>query len=334
MILADKIIMLRKKSGWSQEALAEKLNVSRQSVSKWEGAQSIPELDKIIVLSMLFGVSTDFLLRDEQEVEEYTEGDGDIEPSVRRVSIEEANQFLDVKEATGKQIAFATFLCILSPICLFLLGAAAEAGLMRISENVVGAIGLIALIGIIIPAVAIFIFAGRKTEPFQFLENEVIETAYGVSGMVRERKNSYRDTYTKYNVLGTCLCIASVIPLFTFMAFPEDGISVFYGALAVSLTLLLVAIGVVFFIVGNINWASMQKLLEEGDYTRKKKTQSHGLGAIAGVYWLVVIAGYLAHGLYTNDWGNNWIVWPVAGVLFAALMVACEYMMGRKNQSK
>ena len=42
MILADKIILLRKKSGWSQEDLAEKLNVSRQSISKWEGAQSVP----------------------------------------------------------------------------------------------------------------------------------------------------------------------------------------------------------------------------------------------------------------------------------------------------
>lgn len=47
MILADKIIFLRKKAGWSQEELARQLNVSRQSVSKWEGAQSIPELDKI-----------------------------------------------------------------------------------------------------------------------------------------------------------------------------------------------------------------------------------------------------------------------------------------------
>lgn len=48
MILADKIITLRKKNGWSQEELAEKLNVSRQSISKWEGAQSIPAMDKIL----------------------------------------------------------------------------------------------------------------------------------------------------------------------------------------------------------------------------------------------------------------------------------------------
>ncbi len=69
MILADKIINERKKNGWSQEELAEKLGVSRQSVSKWEGAQAIPDLQKILKLSELFGVSTDFLLKDDIEGE-------------------------------------------------------------------------------------------------------------------------------------------------------------------------------------------------------------------------------------------------------------------------
>ena len=52
MILADKIINLRKKNGWSQEELAEKLGVTRQSISKYEGAQSIPDLDKILKVAL------------------------------------------------------------------------------------------------------------------------------------------------------------------------------------------------------------------------------------------------------------------------------------------
>ena len=53
MFLADKIINLRKKAGWSQEELASQLGVTRQSVSKWEGAQSVPDLDKVVQLSLI-----------------------------------------------------------------------------------------------------------------------------------------------------------------------------------------------------------------------------------------------------------------------------------------
>ena len=72
MIFAEKLIQLRKKAGWSQEELAEQMNVSRQSVSKWEGAQSVPDLEKMIRLSRLFGVTTDYLLKDEIEEEDDT----------------------------------------------------------------------------------------------------------------------------------------------------------------------------------------------------------------------------------------------------------------------
>ena len=67
MILADKIINERKKNGWSQEELADMLNVSRQSVSKWEGAQSVSDLQKILKMAEIFSVSTDYLLKDELE---------------------------------------------------------------------------------------------------------------------------------------------------------------------------------------------------------------------------------------------------------------------------
>ena len=90
MIFADKVIMLRKRNGWSQEELAEKMNVSRQSVSKWEGAQSIPDLEKILRLSELFGVTTDYLLKDELEETEYVDTP-DVERNVRYVTLKEAN---------------------------------------------------------------------------------------------------------------------------------------------------------------------------------------------------------------------------------------------------
>ena len=86
MIFADKLILLRKKAGWSQEELAEQMDVTRQSVSKWEGAQSVPDLDKMIRLSELFGVSTDYLLKDEMEDVEHIGSSKDT-PSLKRVSM-------------------------------------------------------------------------------------------------------------------------------------------------------------------------------------------------------------------------------------------------------
>lgn len=85
MIFADKLITLRKKAGWSQEELAEKLGVTRQSVSKWEGAQSVPDIDKILQLARLFGVTTDYLLKEEQGEPEYTAEDDT--PALHRVTL-------------------------------------------------------------------------------------------------------------------------------------------------------------------------------------------------------------------------------------------------------
>ena len=64
MNISEKIISLRKEKELSQEALAEALGVSRQSVSKWESGAALPDTDKIIAMSELFGVSTDYLLKD------------------------------------------------------------------------------------------------------------------------------------------------------------------------------------------------------------------------------------------------------------------------------
>jgi len=62
MNLSEKILKLRKSKGMSQDELGEKLNVSRQSVSKWESGQVTPELDKIIKIANIFDVTTDYLL--------------------------------------------------------------------------------------------------------------------------------------------------------------------------------------------------------------------------------------------------------------------------------
>ncbi len=312
MIFADKLIALRKKAGWSQEELADKLGVSRQAVSKWEGMQSVPDLERVIALSKLFGVSTDYLLKDEQEEIETIPGADETDTPLRRVSMEEANAFLKVKEETSKLIAGATVMCILSLVPLILFGAAEEKG--WIGENVAAALGLALMFITIAIAVGIFVSCGGKTSPYEYLEKEPIETEYGVSGMVRERQKQMRDSYQTANVIGTCSCVLAVVPLLVGACLTEDAL--WMGLLFV-LMLVLLGLGVMCFIRVGIPWESCLKLLEEGEYSRREKRSGHA--TISGAYWMLATAVYLAWSFATNDWKNTWIVWPVAGVLFAAL---------------
>ena len=67
MALSEKLYTLRRKSGLSQEQLAEQLNVSRQAISKWEAGQSIPESDKLLSISNYFHVSLDYLMKEETQ---------------------------------------------------------------------------------------------------------------------------------------------------------------------------------------------------------------------------------------------------------------------------
>lgn len=66
-MLSEKLYQLRKKSGLSQEQLAEQLNVSRQAISKWESGSAFPESEKLIIISNYFGISVDYLLKDDVE---------------------------------------------------------------------------------------------------------------------------------------------------------------------------------------------------------------------------------------------------------------------------
>ncbi len=102
MIFADKLITLRKKAGWSQEELAEKLGVTRQSVSKWEGAQSVPDIDKILQLARLVRCDHRLLIKKEEQGEpEYTAEDDT--PALRKVTLAQANDCLAKAQANAPE---------------------------------------------------------------------------------------------------------------------------------------------------------------------------------------------------------------------------------------
>jgi bacteriophage CI repressor helix-turn-helix domain len=164
MLLSEKIMSLRKRNGWSQEELAQQLGVSRQSVSKWESMASMPDIQKIMTMSELFGVSTDYLLKDELEELPTTATTADyVAPAEQNnfsaptgssnsdvastststpantdasdsknvrpqlsVSLETATEYLDTVARTSRPIAFAITLFILGPALLVSLATYSE----------------------------------------------------------------------------------------------------------------------------------------------------------------------------------------------------------------
>lgn len=285
MILADKITEERKKNGWSQEELANQLGVSRQAVSKWESAGAVPDLQRILQMSELFCVSTDYLLKDEMKAENitYHESTESYAEPLKKVTMENANEFLDMKRNGSKVMANATSMCISSPILLIVLVTMAEDGVFHVSESLATVFGCVFLLGMVAAAVFLFITYGMRESHMEHFEKECFETEYGVSGMVREKKDSYEPIFIR----GT-------------------------------------AVGMV--------KSSYDTLLQEGEYTKEEKLFKKKTDTFSGVYWCLTTAIYLAWSFWTMSWDITWIVWPVAGVLFAALLGVVKMVL--KNGSE
>ena len=321
MILAEKIMEMRKKNGWSQEELAYQLGVSRQSVSKWESGASIPDLERILKLSEIFGVSTDYLLKEEIElapdivnVQAELVEEGAV---LRRVSMEEAAEFMEARIGSAKQMALAVMTCVLSPVPLLALGVLAEETKISISENLAGGAGLIILLLMVAAATAFFVLHGMKMERFEYLEKEQFSLEYGVEGIVRKRMAEYEGTYRICTIVGIVLCILSAVPLFATPIVTDRDLVYMW---CVVVLLCIVSVAVFLFVVSGQTRGCYQMLLQEGDYTYEKKMEQKKTARISSIYWCVITAIYLGISFYTNAWHRTWIVWPCAGALYAAVI--------------
>lgn len=322
MILAEKITKLRKQNGWSQEDLAMKLNVSRQSVSKWESTASIPDLDKIIKMSELFGVSTDYLIKDTIEEENSIVSYADDftyeeTENIRSISLDEANTYMNFVEKASKKIAAGVAVCILSPTLLILLAGLTDSRMIDMTEEMAAGMGVAALLLMIAGAVANFIMTGLQLEKYEYLEKEALSLQYGVAGIVEVKKEKFDASYKQCIAIGVSLCICSVIPLMIAAAFDATDIVYIY---CIDILLILVAFAVYLFVWAGMINGSYQKLLEEGDYTREKKAAAKKVEAVSFIYWSIITAIYLGYSFYTFNWHSSWIIWPCAGVLYGALL--------------
>ena len=317
-MLSEKIINLRKSRGWSQEELAERLDVSRQSVSKWESGVSNPELDKIVAMSTLFGVSTDYLLKDvtageddvdrefvEQEDAEIEETPLEVSILSRNVSPEEAEEYLSAVKKAGPRIALGVLLCILSPVALILLGGLSDMG-MLMSEGTAGAVGFAVLFVLVGAAIAIFIPTGIPLSKYEYLENHILILSKRDENALREEYEA-RDKKDLWHITtGILTCIFGVLVLILAGCFfPQNDMILI---IATCLLFVFAAIGVYIIVRTCYLRGAYQKLLQLEDYAKKNKMLVH-LNAEDGIYWPIVLALYLGSSFLTNAWGATWIIW-------------------------
>ena len=323
MTFSEKKSALRKQKGWSQEELAEKLMVTRQAVSKWESAQSMPDLDKLVQLSEALGVSTDYLLKDEQAQSAPVLATAEQTVKPRHATQEEARRYLQLQTAAIPKTTFGVALCVWSPIVLIGLPVLRSTLNWGFPEEICSGIGLCVLLVMVAAGVALLLTASGKLREFEYLEREPIETDNGAREQALSMQREMASFCTRQNTIGVVLCILSVLPLFALMCVP--GVPDGYYSLAVCALLLLVGIACLLLVRAGSMRGAIDKLLEQGDYTRESKAKSRFVGAVSAAYWLVVTAAFLFYTFGPNGNGQpqySWFIWAVAGVLYGALMAA------------
>lgn len=334
-MLAEKIMELRKSRGWSQEELAERLDVSRQSVSKWESGASTPEPDKIVAISEIFGVSTDYLLKNadawqdashtaQAEAEAEAEGKQEAEEELPEMRMQECDDYLETVKKTSASIALGVSLCILSPLTLILLGGLADISGMP-AEGLAGAIGLGTMFLLIGVAVALFIPAGMRLSHYEYLEKTPFRLSPSTEGALREDDKEDEKRGTTMITVGVVLCVFSILPLLLVgCIFPERELLL---VLCVCLLLLVASIGVHLLVRAGCMRGAYQRLLQTGDYSKENKKGAYKV--VEDLYWAIVVGAYLLISFLTHAWHLTWIIWPVAAVLSALIPLLAGNLKNR-----
>jgi len=320
MILADKIIKLRKQVGWSQEELAEKMNISRQSVSKWESANSIPDLNRIIKLAEIFNVTTDFLLKDEYET--FESNNESKETSIAQISLEQALKYVESKLEVSNLVTKGVMLSLCSVIPLFFFLAMAETNRMNLTGDMAAGFGILGILVMVSIAVSFFIKVNQYENDTAVIDNEPFELAYGVHSVFQEKLEKFRPRYNLRLSIAIFLFIISFVPLmFSAMFFQGSDITL----MMLIVLFLIIATGLYILLPVSARFEAYNNVLKDTVVTEKSKRTKRA-EKLAAFYWPLLTAIFLGWSLWTMDWGTTWIIWPVGAVLFAALVGLMELM--------
>lgn len=265
-MISEKISGLRRQAGWSQEELAERLDVSRQAVSKWESGASQPDIGRVVALSRLFGVSTDYLLTEDGDdtalVPTKISGDGrlEVDEDDPPPGAAEVYRYLGNRRRWAPSVGFGAALCVASPAPLLALLGISKT-IRFIGEGLFTALGVGALLAMVAAAVAMFVTSGSQLSKFSAAVRRVLPVGEDMRRSLDLQRQEYRRQQAMSNAEGVFLCALSPAPAAVGGILDEGGLLTMLGT---SMLLVMIAAGVFLFVRGGIIMGSYSHLLKGG----------------------------------------------------------------------
>lgn len=329
MTISEKIVYERKRLGYSQEELAERLEVSRQSVSKWEMGISYPEADKIIAMSELFCVSCDYLLKDDITAEGAhgvpTCDDDNEDNTIATVSDSNTQEYVESIREIFKKIALGVVMFVLSPAALITLAGLIDYGANAAVMIITGLLTLFIFVGI---GLYIVIPASIRLSEYSDIMGGNVKISENMRARLSSELPSLRKTYTRKISAGVIISVFSAVPLIVTGILTSVGAPEILVLISTSLIFPIVAPAVYMF-VSYGSFYSMYNLLINPSKNKSTHTKEEKriIEAVQTVYWCVITATYLGVSFLTNKWGITWVIWPVAAVLSGALDAIVSFII-------
>ena len=249
-------------------------------------------------------------------------------PDKKVLNTDTVRDFMENRTKASYKVAIGVLLAIWSPILLILLSASENSDFMGIHNGGI-ALGLIVLFAMVALAVGLFIMSSVEFGRYDLDKNEDFALDYQADSYTRSEEDRTRMTMAVRITIGVVLCILSVIPLIILGVLEVPGELVILG---VGLMLLMVGAAVFLFITAGMKKSSIDILLKKGEYTVEARSRNRKSETIGTVYWPIVVIIYLYWSFTSGNWGFTWIIWPLAALLFAAI-VGLIGLFGRTKQN-
>ena len=296
MAFSDNLQFIRAQAGITQEQLAEQLDVSRQSVSKWESGASFPEMDTLLRICDLYNVNLDTLLRG----------------SVEKSQVSDTARYDDFMNRFSLQMALSISAIIAGISLMILLGILGLTVMLTIAMFM-----LILTISVVVMVAGSIQYDNfRKKHP-------VIQDFY-----TEEEKDAFHQKFVWYIAGGVGAILFGVVLLIGIFSFlPEKEP---YESIAAAVFMLLVAGAVFSFVYGGMQEDKYKvwKYNRDNSPDPEAKRRLDLAGAFSGAIMLLATAVYVGLGLTRNAWGTAWWVFPVGGILCGVVHIALNPYKG------